>query len=458
PKSANVVTQYSSRLVYLGDLYDQTVTFEMRTSDQVITGSNKKLDAYAKTEISAKSVPVLGILASAKDYTSLFHSYVLTLDRHGENGEIMTQIYGLDPKEDRTPRVEAWYSFDEPISDVDTLNENRVNDVDVQSNYINVKTVNAADKLMEKIAPNVNDKKTVTIYSIVRMDFDETKLETEFPQKTRNDAGVSARVSSNLAYDTNGLAFSSSSVAASDALNHLYYRTSMDTANLYYKALTPNLDKYDYDGEYSENYTRVGVNGRRSMSDYMPIDTVANYDLSKVSQSWSEASKIRLNISLQKKTDTVENGKVTKVRYEDITNITQYWGGLTLTNDGKPVETITDNNGSTRYQLIPSEGTSIWIESNEYKELIPVTANMSSITVEIPKGKADYDTSTDTVEIHISFNVKTGTQNINYANYKVNLTAQLLNSEEGVIEACTATDYMIYTNAKLNNEFLNSES
>lgn len=465
PKSASVKTNYKSRLVYLGDLYDQTVTFEVRTSDQVITGSNKILDAYAKTEIKAKSKAILGILASAKNYTSLFHSYVLTLDRHGENGEIMTKIYGLEPREDRTSRVTAWYSFDNPISDSDNPPDSEANYVDVQSNYINVATVKDNDDLMDKIAPNANDITTVTIYSRIRMDFDEMKLETEFPQKTRNDAGVSARVASNLAYDSDSLAFSGSSKSANDNLNHLYYRTSMDTASLYYKAFTPNMDKYDYDGEYSENYTRVGVNGRRSMSEYMPIDTVANYDLSKVSQSWNEADVIRLIISLQKKTDTVEIGKITKVRYEDITDITQYWGGLALTENGKPVERVIGSNGNTKYQLTPTEGTSIWVESNEYKQLIPVNDNTSTIIVDIPKNQADYDTSTDTVELHISFNAKTGTQITNYANYKVNLTAQLLKvtKEEGmedkedVLEACNATDYMIYTNAKVNNEFLSAE-
>ena len=165
-----------------------------------------------------------------------------------------------------------------------------------------------------------------------------------------------------------------------------------------------------------------------------------------------------MNISLQKKTDTVENGKVTKVRYEDVTDITQYWGGLVLTDDGKPVEIMADSSGSTRYQLTPTETASIWVESGNSKQLVSIPANTSAITVDIPKNLADYDASTDTIEIHIAFNAKTGTQITNYANYKVNLTANLLDSNEGVIEACNATDYMIYTNAKLNNEFLNSES
>ena len=151
--------------------------------------------------------------------------------------------------------------------------------------------------------------------------------------------------------------------------------------------------------------------------------------------------------------------------YEDITDITQYWGGLALTENGKPVERVIDSNGNTRYQLTPTEGTSIWVESNKYKQLIPVNDNTSTIIVDIPKNQVDYDTSTDTVELHISFNAKTGTQITNYANYKVNLTAQLLKvtKEEGmedkedVLEACNATDYMIYTNAKVNNEFLSAE-
>ncbi len=456
PKSANVVTEYDSRLVYLGDLYKQTVTFQVKTPDQVITSSNKVLDAYAVTHIEAKSVPVLGILASAKQYTDLFHSYVLTLDRHGENGEIMTRIYGLDKNEDQSSRVTAWYSFDNQIPDDDNPTAALVNNVDVQNNYINVATVKDTDNLMDRIAPNANDITPVTIYSRVRMDFDPTKLETEFPQKTRTDAGVSVRVASNLAYDTSGLAFSSSSKSANDNLGHLYYRTSMDTANLYYKPLTPNLDKYDYDGEYSENYTRVGVNGRRSMSDYMPIDTIANYDYSKVVQAWDEAVNVRLSISLQKKTDTKVDGKVTGVQYANISDITQYWGGIELVADDsgilKPKETLFEHNGNSSFRLTLKDTTSIIINNQEY----PVNANTETITVTVPKNTLECDTASYLATIPISFNAKTGTTITQYANYKVNLTVQLLDGSGDPIESCTANDWLVYTNAKINHEFLNN--
>ena len=462
PKSAKVnnevvidnKTKEVSRQVYLGDLYDQTVSFEIATQDPVITSSNKTLDAYATTTIKAKSIPVLDILVNAGRYMDLYHSYVLTLDRHGEQGEVSTLISGLDDMQNGTKRVQAWYSFESQISSDDNPTEAVVNSIDVQSNYINVGTVKESDKLITKIAPNVTNITEVTIYSRVRMDFDDSKIDVEFPQKTRTDAGVSARVASNLAYSTDGLAFSSSSKPANDRLERLFYRTSMDTASLYYNPETPDFDKYDYDGEYSENYTRVGVNGRNSMSEYMPIDTLARYDLQKVAQMWDEGENVQLTISLQKKVDDVETANgvktITKVRYADLNDITKYWGGLEL-KDGKPIDKQLEN-GS--YQLTPKDTTSIWVESGDYKREISVLANTQTIVVTIPKNQVEYDSSTNEAKFHISFNAKTGANFTEYANYKVNLTVQLLNSSGDTIETCTASDYVIYTNAKINNEFI----
>ena len=457
PKSAKVNREFTSRKIYLGDLYEQDVTFEVATQDLVITSSNKTLDAYATTTIKAKSKEILGvILDPAKKYTNLYHSYVLTLDRHGEQGEVSTLISGLDDMQDGTKRVAAWYSFNSQISSGDNPTEAEVNSVDVQSNYINVGTVTESDALLSKIAPNANDITEVKIYSRVRMDFDDSKIDVEFPQKTRTDAGVSARVASNLAYSTDGLAFSSSSKPANDRLERLFYRTSMDTASLYYNPETPDFDKYDYDGEYSENYTRVGVNGRNSMSEYMPIDTLARYDLQKVAQMWDEGANVQLTISLQKKVDDVETAEgvktITKVRYADLDDITKYWGGLKL-KDGKPIDKQLEN-GS--YQLTPKDTTSIWVESGDYKQEISVSANTQTIVVTIPKSQVEYDSSTNEAKFHISFNAKTGVNFTKYANYKVNLTVQLLDNKGEPIETCTASDYVIYTNAKINNEFIES--
>lgn len=165
----------------------------------------------------------------------------------------------------------------------------------------------------------------------------------------------------------------------------------------------------------------------------------------------SSRIRLQLTISLQKKEDVVTGGQIREVHYTDRDDITDYWGGLELKADGKPVETQLEN-GS--YQLTPKNETSIWVESKDYKREITVEANTSTISVTIPKSQVEYDSSTNEAKFHISFNAKTGGGFTEYANYKVNLTVQLLDRSGDPIETCTASDHVIYTNAKINNEFI----
>lgn len=75
----------------------------------------------------------------------------------------------------------------------------------------------------------------------------------------------------------------------------------------------------------------------------------------------------------------------------------------------------------------------------------------------IPKANIDlYDDGL--YEIGTSFDVKTGAEfekdNLTYANYKVKLTAELLDESGNYIENTECSDYIIYTNAKICTDML----
>ena len=47
-------------------------------------------------------------------------------------------------------------------------------------------------------------------------------------------------------------------------------------------------------------------------------------------------------------------------------------------------------------------------------------------------------------------------QGLSYANYRVELTAVLLNDNNSVVNGTTSSDYVVYTNAKIETGFINS--
>ena len=57
------------------------------------------------------------------------------------------------------------------------------------------------------------------------------------------------------------------------------------------------------------------------------------------------------------------------------------------------------------------------------------------------------------IQIPIDYSILTGsefeTQDLTYANYKVTLTVSLLDKDNKELEGSSATDYIIYTNAKV---------
>ena len=58
------------------------------------------------------------------------------------------------------------------------------------------------------------------------------------------------------------------------------------------------------------------------------------------------------------------------------------------------------------------------------------------------------------ININIGFSAKTGENFTEYANYRVNLSMRLLDGSNTDVGGSYADDYLIYTNAKVNHDFL----
>jgi hypothetical protein len=452
-KSAKVNCYYGdntstvNRQVYIGNMFDQSTELTVLPHNLEIDGGNHTLDIYAKTTIQPKDANVISILNSVN--ADLYHSFNVFLDRKGENGVITNEISGLD-----STGIKAWYRIGDAIpqddeadmSDTGIIEIDSAN-IDLEDNYINIITVNGGQTILQSDG--------VTIYSRIKLDFDD--YESEFPQKVANDTGVSVRAASNIAYDSSSLAFSNVSEPLEELpeTKHIYYRQSLSTASIKYYATT-EPDSYDTDGLPSENYSRLGVSGKYSMNTYMPVDTTAQYNVQNVESSLPDANSLVLTLSLQKKTDAPNSGPpYTSATYQNVSSINAYWGAVQRDTSNSN-EIVPDEFGAP---ITDTGNTNLHIKCGSYDRVVPVDPNTQMFTLSIPKEDLASSTSGFTVDengyiyINVGFSAKTGDGFTEYANYKVNITAKLSGST-GDITGSYAGDYLIYTNAKVNHDFL----
>lgn len=216
------------------------------------------------------------------------------------------------------------------------------------------------------------------------------------------------------------------------------------------------LDCYDEDGSPSENYSKLGVSGKYSMNTYMPIDTTAQYNVQNIESALPDADSLILTLSLQKKTDSPSGGSYTSASYQNVSPISNYWGAVQ--RDGS-YEVAPNASGAP----VTASGTNLHISCGSYDNLVTVPANAETFTMTIPKEATRVSGYTvdenGYIYIHVGFNAKTGAGFTEYANYKVNISAKLSksNTSSGDISGSYADDYLIYTNAKVNHDFLKDD-
>lgn len=375
--------------VLVSDLYTQE-TKKLQTTDQEqITSMNRTISVEAETSITLNN-PYTSTYLEKKN---LFHSFVISLNRYTESG-VTNEIYGLD-----TSNVSAKYR-------INSGNWNDCSNKELKADYLNVETKD----IMEELCNSAS--KSLTIYSDIKMTFDDSELDIEFPMKDSDLSaiGVNVAVTSNLAYNEERLVYSSMSKAF-DQDRHYYYIESVNTAKLIYESVN-ELDEFDMNGKASENKSRLGINGKYSLQDYMPINTQGNYNVSNIPPAaLNEAKYLRLTISLSKKTDT-DNG----AEYVQVSNMGEY---------------LSEN---------------IQITSGNYSEAHSISGK-NSLQVNIPVDQCDFDS--EMYNFNIGFAAKTGADFHEYANYKVTLRAELLKDDGTSVENSSAGNYIVYTNAKV---------
>lgn len=255
---------------------------------------------------------------------------------------------------------------------------------------------------------NSDTNGSITVKADISLTYGTAGIIDQFPERKDGDTktGIGVNAASYVAYSQNNI--ENSSISASGVMPaRRYYRKAMTVAQLNYNvAESTVLESKD------SPFSQLGINAKDMTTEEMAITANAIYDLSALSRSTKDSGKkIQYTMRLYVKDNSGD--------YKQTNDISKYLSSFTLENatsssglNGKEYVFTTDYNGEEQNTAVTK------------------------------------------------FTVKTGKafeeQGLAYANYRVELTAVLLNDNNSVVNGTTSSDYVVYTNAKIETGFINS--
>lgn len=255
---------------------------------------------------------------------------------------------------------------------------------------------------------NSDTNGSITVKADISLTYGTAGIIDQFPERKDGDTktGIGVNAASYVAYSQNNIENSSISKSGEMPARR-YYRKAMTVAQLNYNvAESTVLESKD------SPFSQLGINAKDMTTEEMAITANAIYDLSALSRSTKDSGKkIQYTMRLYVKDNSGD--------YKQTNDISKYLSSFTLEN-------ATSNSGLNG------------------KECVFTT---------------DYNGEEQNTAV-TKFTVKTGKafeeQGLTYANYRVELTAVLLNDNNSVVNGTTASDYVVYTNAKIETGFINS--
>lgn len=254
---------------------------------------------------------------------------------------------------------------------------------------------------------NSDTNGSITVKADISLTYGTAGIIDQFPERKDGDTktGIGVNAASYVAYSQNNIENSSISKSG-DMPARRYYRKAMTVAQLNYNvAESTVLESKD------SPFSQLGINAKDMTTEEMAITANAIYDLSALSRSTKDSGKkIQYTMRLYVKDNSGD--------YKQTNDISKYLSSFIL------------ENGTTNSDMT----------GNEYVFTTDYSGDEQSTAV-------------------TKFTVKTGKafeeQGLTYANYRVELTAVLLNDNNSVVNGTTSSDYVVYTNAKIETGFIN---
>lgn len=392
----NLVDSNTSTYV-IANFFKQEVSVDAHAPEE-ITASNNFVHATMTSKISIDRSLRDTFNGYKSDDFNMYQAFKFSMKNFDENDA------GANAKIIAGTSVNVDYSI---LNSSDTeLSNAKISKTETLSEAKDSYMLMYPDSVYDYINSDTNG--SITVKADISLTYGTVGIIDQFPERKDGDTktGIGVNAASYVAYSQNNI--ENSSISESGDMPAIrYYRKAMTVAQLNYNvAESTVLESKD------SPFSQLGINAKDMTTGEMAITANAIYDLSALSQSTrNSGEKIQYTMKLYVKDD---NGE-----YKQTNDISKYLSSFTLEN----ATSSSDLNG---------------------KECVFTT---------------DYNGEEQNTAV-TKFTVKTGKdfeeQGLTYANYRVELTAVLLNDNNSVVNGTTSSDYVVYTNAKIETGFINS--
>lgn len=397
PTNLVQVTNNDTGAYVIANFFTQLVSVTAHDPEE-ITASNNFIHATMTSKISIDSSLRDTFNGYKSDDFNMYQAFKFSMKNFDENDA------GANAKIIAGTSVNVDYSI---LNSSDTeLSNAKISKTETLSEAKDSYMLMYPDSVYDYINSDTNG--SITVKADISLTYGTAGIIDQFPERKDGDTktGIGVNASSYVAYSQNNI--ENSSISASGVMPAIrYYRKAMTVAQLNYNvAESTVLESKD------SPFSQLGINAKDMTTEEMAITANAIYDLSALSRSTKDSGKkIQYTMRLYVKDNSGE--------YKQTKDISKYLSSFTLENatsssglNGKECVFTTDYNGEEQNTAVTK------------------------------------------------FTVKTGKafeeQGLTYANYRVELTAVLLNDNNSVVNGTTSSDYVVYTNAKIETGFINS--
>lgn len=384
-----------------------TVSSDSLTHEQEMTNTNNALTVDLTSELGL-SDDLDGEIRSnladliGADNVNVYQSFLVYLKRK-EGNNVSKVILG-------NPAVSGEYAVDYVLNGSADVAATAYTGGNIRS------TQNHVEVVTSDLSDNFATGNKFEINASVMLTYNPAGILSQFPGRgtTMPDNGVTVFGSSNIAFSSVGTTYSKNTVYGDETPAVSYYSEAEPIVAVL--DLNPKGDKVG-------DFTSLGINALNNDKNNDGIqDTTATFDLLGVINATSVEEKIqdyasaKINIKLTQKQD---DGS-----YGELLDVSEYF---TVSFEGVESEDVTDND--TYYSVnIPT--SNVYLVGNGAEIMLPL----------------------------MHFTVKTGSAfesaGLTYSNYRVIVEAVLCNGSGGEIGASKVSNYVVYTNAKIDPNFL----
>lgn len=397
PTNLVQVTNNDTGAYVIANFFTQLVSVTAHDPEE-ITASNNFIHATMTSKISIDSRLRDTFNGYKSDDFNMYQAFKFSMKNFDENDA------GANAKIIAGTSVNVDYSI---LNSSDTeLSNAKISKTETLSEAKDSYMLMYPDSVYDYINSDTNG--SITVKADISLTYGTAGIIDQFPERKDGDTktGIGVNAASYVAYSQNNI--ENSSISKSGVMPAIrYYRKAMTVAQLNYNvAESTVLESKD------SPFSQLGINAKDMTTEEMAITANAIYDLSALSRSTKDSGKkIQYTMRLYVKDNSGD--------YKQTNDISKYLSSFTLENatsssglNGKECVFTTDYNGEEQNTAVTK------------------------------------------------FTVKTGKafeeQGLTYANYRVELTAVLLNDNNSVVNGTTSSDYVVYTNAKIETGFINS--